>query len=90
LRARGAGGDGAAAAAVLPRAGDRSGSPATAGHDGASPQRGRVCRRRGQAEGFRPAVVAGDTEAEQSLAPHPPAPRAVDATPSEADLQADD
>jgi competence protein ComEC len=35
-------------------------------------------------------AVAGDTEAEATLAPRPAAPRAVDATPSEADLQAEE
>jgi competence protein ComEC len=35
-------------------------------------------------------AIAGDTEAETTLAPRPTAPRAVDATPSEADLQAED
>jgi competence protein ComEC len=35
-------------------------------------------------------AIAGDTEAETTLAPRPAAPRAVDATPSEADLQAED
>jgi competence protein ComEC len=34
--------------------------------------------------------VAGDSEAEATLAPRPAAPRAVDATPSEADLQAEE
>jgi competence protein ComEC len=35
-------------------------------------------------------AVAGDTEAELTLAPPPAVPRAVDATPPEADLQAED
>jgi competence protein ComEC len=35
-------------------------------------------------------AVGGDTEAETSLAPRPAAPRAVDATPAEADLQAEE
>ena len=35
-------------------------------------------------------AVAGDTEAEATLAPRPATPRAVDATPSEADLQAEE
>jgi len=36
-------------------------------------------------------AVAGDTETETSLAPRPTTvPRAVDATPSEADLQAEE
>jgi competence protein ComEC len=35
-------------------------------------------------------AVAGDSEAEATLAPRPAAPRAVDATPSEADLQAEE
>jgi competence protein ComEC len=35
-------------------------------------------------------AIAGDTEAETTLAPRPAAPRAIDATPSEADLQAED
>ena len=35
-------------------------------------------------------AVAGDTEAETNLMTRPTAPRAVDATPSEADLQAED
>jgi competence protein ComEC len=35
-------------------------------------------------------AIEGGTENETTLAPHPVAPRAVDATPSEADQQADD
>jgi competence protein ComEC len=35
-------------------------------------------------------AVAGDIEAETNLMTRPTAPRAVDATPSEADLQAED
>jgi competence protein ComEC len=35
-------------------------------------------------------AVAGDSEAEAILAPRPVAPRAVDATPAQADLQAED
>jgi competence protein ComEC len=35
-------------------------------------------------------AVAGDTEAEPGLVPRPAVPRAVDATPAEADLQAED
>ncbi len=35
-------------------------------------------------------AIAGDTEAEPTLAPRPAVPRAVDATPPETDLQAED
>jgi competence protein ComEC len=35
-------------------------------------------------------AAAGDVEVETTLMARPTAPRAVDATPSEADLQADD
>jgi competence protein ComEC len=46
-------------------------------------------RPRGVDRPWSPAV-AGDSEAEAILAPRPVAPRAVDATPAEADLQAED
>jgi competence protein ComEC len=39
---------------------------------------------------WSPAIAGGDTETETTLAPRPAAPRAVDATPAEADQQAED
>jgi competence protein ComEC len=45
---------------------------------------------RGVDRPWSPAVAGGEAEAETRLAPRPAAPRAVDATPSEADLQAEE
>jgi competence protein ComEC len=45
---------------------------------------------RGVDRPWSPAVAGGEAEAEIRLAPRPAVPRAVDATPSEADLQAEE
>ena len=96
LRARGAGGDGAAGAAVMRRRRDRSGSFAAAGRDGAAANAAADLPStrsspRGVDRPWSPARPAMPRrKPNRRLAPRRHLPRAVDATPAEADLRQDD
>lgn len=94
LRARGAGGERAAAASFVRGFGYRSRAPAAAGalalrrsRDGFSID---AVKPRGLDRPWSPGV-AGEGEAETTiLVPRQAAPRSIDATPAEADVQADE
>ena len=91
LRACWPAGDDEAGATRLCGRRDRPRPPAAAGRDGTAANPRRICRRCGQAQRFRSAMVAGDRRRHWSqsvVRPNPSVPR--DATPAESDLQADD
>jgi len=94
LRTRRADRHGAAGAVRLRRVGDLYGTVAAARRTGAAANARRICGGSGKTRRDRPAVVAGsggESEAETNIRmPRASSPRAVDATPSEADLQTDD
>jgi competence protein ComEC len=91
LRARRADRDGATDSVRLRCAGDYAGAFAAAGRDDAAAGARRLChaaKPRGFDRPWSPAI-AGDGEAEPNFV-RSVVPRAVDATPSEADLQSED